>query len=335
MIGFFDPKSGRGGGQVVLERLLELSLENSTTALVMPQPGQDSIAIPSGVQTYTVAGHLLRSVVPGEKVVLVSNATPCLPAVIRTGAALRRQGVSATTVAILHNYPVGLPKLVATRQLLRQVDFTIAVEPGLQTLRPDTVIPTWLSVPHSRRFAARAPEPITATGVVKSYARPDATKGMHLLPAIYRALSSLGYTCEVALGQPLDGQERYQAKLERALAPWLVDGRRNADWVDPGDVFVIPSVAGEAACLTAQEALSNGAFVVASRIGLMSYLSPTNQGIRTFAVGDTRGAVDAIVDAMALSPAEFDEECRAGAAGVSARESRWYDEVVASLVARL
>jgi hypothetical protein len=335
MIGFFDPKSGRGGGQVVLERLLDLSLEQSDTALVMPMSGQRSIAISDRVRSYTTADALVGDARPGEKAVLVSNATPCLPAVISAAKQLRRRGISTTTVAILHNYPVGLPKLLATRELLKRVDIAIAVEPGLQTLRRDAMIPTWLSVPSSPRFEALGAAPIKPTGVVKSYARPDATKGMHHLPAVFGELTARGNVCEVALGQPLDGQAKYREDLKRRLAPWLVDGRRNADWVNPGDIFVIPSVAGEAACLTAQEAMSNGAFVVASRIGLMSYLSPTNEGIRTFAIGDTVGATNAISEALALPEDEFDRECRAGAAGVKARESRWYREVIRTLVAQL
>src|SRR5699024_8639070 len=151
---------------------------------------------------------------------------------------------------------------------------------------------------------------------------------------VFSDLTAAGVHCEVALGEPLDGQVRYEQRLRRQLAPWLVDGRRTPDWIDPGDVFVVPSVAGEAACLAAQEAMSGGAFVVASRLGLMPYLSPENQGVRTFPVGDPAAASRHIRDALGLPADTFSAACRHNVGTITERAGRWQQEVVELLLAR-
>ena len=212
---------------------------------------------------------------------------------------------------------------------MARFDRVWVVEPGLSRLRRDAIIPAWLSL-------AAAPEPIhtrpARTGVVKSYGRPDRSKGLHLLPSIFGELQHQGMTCRVALGHPLDGQRRYEAELRDSLQGWLEDGFRDSTWIEPGDIFVVPSIAGEAACLSAQEAMSRGAVVVASRIGLMAYLSPENRGIRTFAIGDVAGATDACRTFIGMSEDEFSFECASAAGLIRARAGAWYVEVVSDLL---
>lgn len=173
-----------------------------------------------------------------------------------------------------------------------------------------------------------APARSSRTGRVKCYGRPDKSKGLHLLPQIFDRLQSDGYSCEVALGNALQDQDTYRTKLATDLGPWLTDGPRTPAWIDPGDIFLVPSISGEAACLSAQEAMSNGAFVVASRIGLMPYLSPTNQGMRTFAINDADGAVGAVREALTMPGADFSDELRGSTSYMAQRAGRWYDETV-------
>jgi len=329
MIIFFDPKSGRGGGQVVLEDLLGRLVPRGPVGLVMPAAGREAITVPEGVQHWLTPSALVDGPPPGP-MVLVSNANASLPQVWRAARALRARGMAVRTAAIVHNYPSDRLKGTATLALLRAMEVAIVVEPGLCSLRADSVVPAWLSVT-PRTTVADHRDGITATRVVKSYARPDPTKGMHLLPEVFGQLTADGLRCEVALGQALDGQVSYEQMLRDVLRPWLVDGRRTPDWIDPGDVFVVPSVSGEAACLAAQEAMSGGAFVVASRLGLMPYLSPGNTGVRTFPVGDTGRAVAEIRDALALSPADWSAACLDNVATITSRAGRWQEQTVALL----
>lgn len=333
MIVFLDPKTDRGGGQVVLERLLQMAVARLPTALVMPEVGFAKVTCPDRVHHVATSAGLPGMLSTREPVTLVCNAHAALPDLVRTTSRLRRDGHPVTTLAILHNYPIEPAKKALTHALLRRVDTAIAVEPGLARLRRDARIPSWLSVQDGSRARALSQSSIRRTGVVKCYARPDRSKGLHLLPQIFPALEREGLTCRVAVGSaPLQQQDRYRDRLLATLRPWTVDGSRTADWIDPGDIFLVPSIGGEAACLSAQEALSNGAFVVASRLGLMTYLSPTNDGIRTFAVRKADDAVRAAREVAGLPEDDFTEELRISTRTMAERAGRWYDETM-SLIA--
>jgi glycosyltransferase involved in cell wall biosynthesis len=326
MIVVFDSKEGRGGGQVVLESLLRRFVDSATpVALVMPAAGQRAISIPASVATFNTEKDFLDASTSGQTYLLVSNANSSLPAVVRAGKALHNKGATVRTAAIVHNYAEKLVNRVATRVLLQKIDLPIAVEPGLAAMRKDIIIPPWLSLESA---PSPLPSGIVRTGKVKTFARPDHSKGLHLLPAIFRLLEEKGYTGEVAVGQALQQQSSYKAQLERDLKPWAVTGSRTAAWIDPGDIFLVPSVSGEAVCLSAQEAMAQGAFVITSRVGLLSYMSPTSSGIRTFEVGDTSGAAKIIMDALTMDESEFASECRSGNAQIRDRAGLWYEHVV-------
>lgn len=325
---YFDSKLARGGGQVVLEQLLEKQATRGRTALVMPAQGRHAMAIPEFVEQFDTASQLLDAIEITEPIVLICNANASLPDTVKAASALRARGSTVATVAIVHNYPTTFLKSIATKSFLKRIDIAVVVEPGLVSLRPDAVIPSWLGVSVPSHSSALLTTPIQRTGVVKSYGRPDRSKGLHHLPQIFAQLERNGFECHVALGDALESQERYRAELARDLAPWLVDGRRESSWINAGDVFVVPSVGGEAACLSAQEAMSNGAFVVASRIGLMSYLSPTNQGVRTFAIDDADGALSTLNHVLTMDEDDFGAECHAGVRQILAREGRWYAQTL-------
>lgn len=325
MIVLFDPKTGRGGGQVVLEDLLERLVAHTATGLVMPSAGRDAITVSDEVQTWSSSTDFVASPPPGP-LVLVCNANSDLGRVWHAATSLRRQGMDVRTTAIVHNYPSTPAKHVATVPLLRAMDLAIVVEPGLTRLRPDSVVPPWLSVTPRTRSEDHVGI-IRRTGVIKSYARPDSSKGMHLLPEVFTALTEQGVRCEVALGEPLDHQAHYERRLRHQLAPWLVDGKRGPDWVNAGDIFVVPSISGEAACLAAQEAMSGGAYVVASRLGLMPYLSPEGLGVQTFPAGAPDAALAALDTALALGEDDFSAACAHNVATIAGRAGRWQEEV--------
>lgn len=330
----FDPKLERGGGQVVLEDLLRRLHGEAGVHLVMPPVGQEKIEIPASVSRYADLEDFMLAMAPGRTAVMVSNANSGMPAMLRAARRLRSRGVAAHTVAIVHNYPSDPVRSVATKALLRQFDEAVVVEPGLTSLRADARTPSWLSLQQPlTRITDFRDRPIARTGKVKSYGRPDREKGLDMLPAIFGPLTELGYDCEVAIGSGFSEDDRYAERLRTDLAPWLVEGRRDSSWIEPGDVFVIPS-RSEAACLLAQEVLSRGAFGIASRVGLMPYLSPDNVGMRTFPRGDTRAAVRAAREALEMDEERYAWECLEGVRLIEHRAGRWYDDVVRMLLER-
>lgn len=325
---FVDNKEGRGGGQVVLEELLAACVQKVRVALAMPPAGRAAIDVPAGVHQFDDLGAALVAH-RGMTVKVVANANAAFPQVITTVRRLpRERRAEVRTVAIVHNYPSTVPKAAATRLFLRQFDEAYVVEPGLLQLRADASVPPWLSI--RPRDAVLATSEVRLTGRIKSYGRPDPSKGLHLLPELFGKVEGQ-WTCEVALGDGLDGRDRYEDRLRAALGPWLVEGRRTVDWIEPGDVFVIPSVSGEAACLTAQEALAKGALVVASRVGLMPYLLPEGHSMRTFPVGDMSAAAAQVRGIGQLDPVRLSTACVAGAAAISARRGVWYEHMVEAL----
>lgn len=326
---FHDPKTERGGGQVVLEDLLDRLSGDPDVRLVMPAEGQAKVRIPPSVTAYAGWAELTADPSLAPRVILVSNANSGMPALLRAATQLAGSGRQVTTVAIVHNYPLNLRTSLATRYFLKRFDEVVVVEPGLAALRPDARIPSWLSLNQPlTRSADYADAPIRRTNRIKSYGRPDRMKGLDLLPAIFAPLSELGYVCEVAIGSGFMGDEHYLGRLRADLSPWLVEGARDSSWIQPGDIFVIPSRYGEAACLLAQEVLSRGAFAVAGRVGLMPYLSPDARAMRTFAVDDTAAALEEIREVLTLPADRFADECLAGVALIEERAGRWHEQLI-------
>lgn len=325
MIALIDPYTERGGGQVVLEELLRrLDQTDVEVLLAMPRDGRAKIAVPGSLVECEPGDT--TDAVGSKPVVLVSNANASHIRTLRIAKRLRSSGVPCRTIAVLHNYPRSIWREWILRLVLRLFDNAIAVEPGLVKLRQDAMVPSWLSIPSDDLVDSEIVPRFRQT--IKCFARPDRSKGLHILPEIFVEAEKMGYSCEVALGNSLENNSSYIETLKSSLDPWLVDGFRGPKWLRPGDIFMIPSIYGEAACLSAQEAMSRGAFVVASRVGLMPYLSPTNQGIRTFAAGQPDSAVAALRGISKLTSVQFENECLAGANDMSIRNGRWYEEVV-------
>ncbi|MEW9872757.1 hypothetical protein [Arthrobacter sp. HS15c] len=328
MIVFIDPYEGRGGGQAVLEEILGVfASRGHELLLAMPAAGRSKIVIPESVETCEISQ--LESVIADRPSVLVSNANSSHIKTLIFQHSLRKKGNVCRAIAILHNYPRNRLRKFAVKTAVARFDAAIAVEPGLSILRSDVVIPSWLSAAPKQPVISR--DRSFDQKIIKCFARPDPSKGLHLLPGIFAAMERLGFTCQVALGDALESNSRYVTKLTSDLSPWLVRGRRGPEWLEPGDIFIIPSVYGEAACLSAQEAMSRGAFVVASRVGLMPYLSPTNEGIRTFGAGSEKSAIAVLEEVAKLESSDFQSECLAGAREISRRNGRWYSDVAGLL----
>lgn len=325
---FVDRKRARGGGQVVLENLLRVRTTDDPVHVITSRQGIDLLKLDSGVKRHLRIDDALTAATSGVDVSVIVNATSDFLLGLRIVSRLRRTSRSVSAIAVLHNYPTGFMRSVLTKLALRAYDWCVAVEPGLFRLRADTLIPPWLSVDTPVDLDTRV---IPRAGTVKCFARPDYSKGLDLLPQIFGELSAKGVRCEVALGHPLDNRPNYVRKLRRDLAPWLVDGARGPDWLAPGDIFLIPSRSGEAACLSAQEAMAKGAAVVASRIGLMPYLMPSGGAFATFPVGQSHVAVAEVESLVSMTPDAFAEGCKNNSAAISARAGRWYAWVAREL----
>lgn len=322
---FVDGKKGRGGGQVVLEELLRRVGSAEQAWLLMPEAGGRAIHLPSNTgqaRTWLLLGMGRLRFRP---MVIVANSNSAFPGVVLLAFARRLIGLRSTTVAIVHNYPSAAIKGAVTKVALRFFTRAVVVEPGLLALRPDAVVPAWLA-PHNQE--SLAPSTFAGfTGVVRTWGRPDRSKGLDMLPQLFTNLAAAGIKGEVALGQALDGDTAYGEQLRRNLAPWLVSGTRGPSWLAPGDIFLVTSRSGEAACLSAQEAILRGCAVVAPRLGLMPYLSPTGEGVRTYSRGDVGAALSAIWSLAGLSSPDFAAETAAASSGVRARDGLWYEHV--------
>jgi hypothetical protein len=325
-----DPYSARGGGQVVLEELLRIwATTGIPAALAMPEAGRQRITVPSGISQHdSISRFLASNWSPVGPTTFVSNANASHLETLRLARRFRGPGRVVNTVAIVHNYPRNAARLVALKQILKRYDTVVLVEPGLRVLSGAAVIPSWLSI--SASDAVRLDKaPSESLGLrVKAFGRPDPPKGLHLLAPIYRELTARGIHCEVALGETVSASRRYSAEVTRALQPWLVEGRRGPEWIQPGDIFLSTSTFGEAACLSAQEAMYRRAVVVAPRIGLMPYLSPSHEGIETYEVGSVDGALNAVRALCAMTTERRLAEGSAGRSQVQSRAGAWYDEVV-------
>ena len=332
VIVFFDPKQARGGGQVVLEQLLAQLSPRASVGLVMPAVGRECLTIPSDVVQSAFVSEIIARVPDDEPLLLVANANASFPSVVHTAHRLRSRARTVSTTGIVHNYPAVSWKRQVTRHSLSRLDDAIVVEPGLLSLRRDAHVPSWMSVPSGH--AVPQAGAIAATGDIKCFGRPDRTKGLHLVPEIFSRVEKAGYRCRIALGDALDGDRRYEATLRRSLEPWLEDGTRSHTWIAPGDVFLLPSVSGETASLASQEAMARGAWVVASRVGLLPYLAPAGEAVTTFSPGDTSAAAAEIVRVQHLPTETFARRCLRSQESILARRGRWFAETTELLLER-
>jgi hypothetical protein len=333
----FDHHAEVGGGQVVLQRIIDEVGERRPVYVVAPREATWVRVIRSGVTVLEMPGFYR---IPADVAalegssILVANTYPVLLSVLRTARALRRRDSTVTTLAILHGNPKGIVRRAVLRLLLRGVDACIPVEPGVSGLSRRCVPMGILGIAASDVPSVRAQGPIRFTGGIKAYGRPDRMKGLHLLPRILRGLDleSRHVSFQVALGQSVEGRARYETSLRRALQPWLAPGRRGPDWIQAGDVLLFTSTFYETASLTVQEALARGAFVVGSRVGAVPYLVPVASGLVTFSPGSVVEAQRCIEWVLSLPPTEFDQRCRASADAVRSRAGLWYRSVADQLV---
>ncbi|MGF3055977.1 glycosyltransferase [Microbacterium sp. YY-01] len=322
---FYDSKYARGGGQVVLEDLMPRFLPTEDIHVVMPEIGLKQLRVPSEVKQHHSLWEFEQSN-PHKSVVLVCNANSGMPETLRSAFRLRRTGYTVVTIAIIHNYPARVAARLATPLLARMFNHAIVVEPGLKKIAPRAFSPGWLSLNRPLRFASHNGV-IERTNKAKAFGRPDHEKGLDLLPDIFKQLSNMGIDCSVALGTGFSDNTKYEHYLRERLQPWLTDSPKTADWIAPGDIFIVPS-RHEAACLTAQEAMSQGALLIVSDVGLMPHMAQISTGVMTFESGNTSAGTSRAMEAVTMSPHEFEVRCKENLSVIEKQAGRWHDEVV-------
>lgn len=269
MICFFDSHTGRGGGQVVLARLLTAMADRAHTALmtVSPAPLVESADVDARVGPPSL--DELRTVGPS---VLVANSSRDLLPVLALALRARAVGARCATVALVHSRPATALRRLVAGAALRCYDAVVPVATHAYRGRNAVAMPYLaLGLPEGvTEGDARGPVPLTRS--VKVMARPDPVKGLDVVPGLFRALTQRGFTCEVALGESVDGDAAFEEGLRVALSPWLQEGPRDCTWFRPGDVVLIPS-RDETVCLAAQEAVLRSAYVVAAPLPALRRLA--------------------------------------------------------------
>lgn len=333
MILFIDTHTVKGGGQVVLEQLIKqlVSEQHSRTGLLMPEAGLAGLELPGACLQFVEFGDIASALSRDESIVLVANANRAFPYTLKLSKKLKRLGYDVTTVAIVHNYSVTFLKRAIVSISLVAFDVVFVVEPGLRRFSKKAICPAFLA-PIAEHSVLDSKEPLALTGSIKSYGRPDPSKGLHLLAGAYPVLQEMGFECRVAFGQSIEKKWKYTRRLKRALEPWLEPNYKTSDWIEPGDIFLVPSTAGETVCLAAQEAMLNGAYVITSDVGAMAYLTPEGGGHSVTPMGDFKAIVREVGRIQSLSDITLDKEIRRSAEQIKRRSGIFYQEVCRSLL---
>ncbi|MDR0959399.1 MAG: glycosyltransferase [Propionibacteriaceae bacterium] len=323
---FVDRKQAKGGGQVVLEQLISNKIfENSIVYLLTSNELSKKMIIGKNVKIFFSADRIfedIRSYPNNMTVALCSNTNSDLQGVARLAKKIRDNGRPVKLISIVHSYPRNIFYRKITKFLQSQYNICLSVEPGISCSLPVTDNPPWLSI------CEAGPQVNSAmpTRKVKTFARPDRVKGLDIVPDIYRSLEEKGLICRVALGESIDGDTKYEKYIRRSLSPWLEEFGKGPDWVEAGDIVLIPSLS-ETACLTAQEVISRGAYVVSSRVGILPYLFPEGGSIQTFPAGDISGALAAFNNVLSLDENQFCTACVTSSRIISSRAGLWYKYV--------
>lgn len=294
MIIFSDPYDQIGGGQQVLEALLNHdSLAAQSVGLIMPRAGSIKLSFPASVKLFENKDEFLNWVGNGKnrRIVFVSNSNRGLISDRAIRRDLSRLEFNVSHVCIAHSYGGnGLRKAILKR-LQDECDVLVPVEPGLAIHRTNGIDIPWLSVLDANIYSKKPAIP--PTKIVKLYGRADRVKGFDLMPVVLKELCSRGYSCQIALSSSIDGDQAYERKIRRDLEPWLVAERKSSEWLNPGDIFLMPS-RSETAALTVQEAVMRKAFVISSRVGIVPYLMSNSSSVSTLPPGSSKGWIDAV-----------------------------------------
>ena len=266
----------------------------------------------------------------GSRDWVVANSPRVLPWALTVKALARARGRRAQVAFVVHSNPSTRSRRVLLGALSRGADAVLPVSVSQWTPRRSAMPPLGLRA-HEVMPAAQVEEGLAVRRrVVKSMGRRDPVKGLDVFLTAARELGAQpGWAYELATAPGLDGDLAHEADLSRLLAqdgPVAHVGQRDASWLQPGDVLVVPS-RDEAACLLAQEAMARGALVVASAVGDVPLY--VEDGVTGLLVppGDPAGLADGLRRVLALPDGEVAAMCRRARESVLRRADDWYDEV--------
>lgn len=335
-----DQSGARAGGQMVAANLLEhLQLTSAARCVaVLPDgPVHERLARIPGLVTVRPATRRqwLRACLPAglRHDWLVANSPRVLPFALAAKVLARVAGRRTRVAFVVHSNPSTTTKRRVVAALARGVDAVLPV--AVTQWAPPGRVPL---PPLGLRTADILPRQTveenlrTPRRVVKAMGRRDRVKGLDVYLDAVQALDVPGWAFELATAPGLEGDEDYEARLAGRAGAVAVVGARNAQWIQPGDVVVIPS-RDEAACLLAQEAMGRGAAVVASAVGdLPLYVRNGTTGVLV-QPGDAAELADALRRVTAMADEDVASMCRRAHQASAERADRWYDAVAGLLTA--
>ncbi len=334
-----DQTGAVAGGQVVAANLLEHLLTRTPSvrcAVAAPDgPIHARFAAVTGLSTASpaTAGQWLvicRRAARSQDWV-VANSPKVLPWALLVKVLARLARRSTRVAFVVHANPSTRSRRVVLAALSRGADAVLPVAVTQWSPRRATLPP--LGLRSQEVLPAHVVEQRLALRqrIVKAMGRRDRVKGLDVyLEAVRELGAQPGWAFELATVPGLDGDLDHEAALLRQDGPVTHVGTRDARWIAPGDIVVVPS-RDEAACLLAQEAMARGAVVVASAVGDVALF--VEDGVTGLLVppGDPVALAGALRRLVQLPEPEIAALCRRAREAALLRADRWYDEVAHTL----
>lgn len=330
-----DQAGAVAGGQVVaahlLEHLSELTPAPACAVAAPDGPIHERFDRVPGLVTARPAsasdwsGLCLRAARSQDWV--VANSPKVLPWALLVRALARVRGRRARVAFVVHSNPSTRWRRVVIGALSRGADAVLPVAVTQWSPRRAALPPLGLRASDVLPGAVLEERLAVRRRVVKAMGRRDRVKGLDVHLDAVRQLAALpGWTFELATVPGLDGDLAHEAELLAQLGAVAHVGARDARWIQPGDVVVVPS-RDETACLLAQEAMARGAAVVASAVGdLPLYVQDGVTGLLV-PPGDAAALAAALRGLLGMPDGDLAAMCRRAHAAAAQRADLWYDEV--------
>lgn len=272
-----DQYGALGGAQVVASQLRDLyDTHGQSVLIVAPSPGVHTagnsrlVVSLSPWRLRAECAAVLASA--GQVATIIVNGPRAFP----LAWLLRRRSPSSTLIYYLHGRPRARWMRSVTKLFSRLSDHSVSVAACLASLlsNPDVIhncARPALRLVQNEKQALTLAHAHGHKVTVKFLGRPDPVKGLDILSVCLRELGEnayfrrLGPQVQLAIGTSLHGGRA--PSTHQRLPEWVEQvGCRDATWIEPGDIVVVPS-RYEASALVIHEAMARAALVVASNAG--------------------------------------------------------------------
>jgi glycosyltransferase involved in cell wall biosynthesis len=321
----------------LLEHLVRTTPAVHCSAAVPPGPIHRRLAEIEGVHVVepTSRREWLDLALGPRQDWVVANSPRVLVYAVAAKWVARLRGAETRVAFVAHSNPSTRAKAAVLKLLARGVDAVVPVAasqwlPGRGVVVPPLGLRTKEILSPAEVQAGLN----TRSRVVKAMGRSDRVKGLDVyLEAARHVHESSGLTFQLATAPGIEGDSAYEAFLAQSETAVERVGARNIEWIQPGDVVVVPS-RDETACLLAQEAMARGAAVVASAVGdIAEYVVDGENGVLVHP-DDPLALATALMELAQVGDAQYAQLCRAAHETMVARADGWYDSVTQILTAR-